>query len=56
MLDVLFRLLFTYVSNPSPLNTAFVHRGMPLHWSSRLSSSFSPRIPKALFETELWHL
>ena len=28
-LDDSFRLLFTYVSNPSPLNTAFVHRGMP---------------------------
>ena len=30
-LDDSFWLLFTYVSNPSPLNTAFVYRGMPLH-------------------------
>ena len=30
----LFRLLFPYiqVSDPSPLNTAFLHHGMPLYW------------------------
>ena len=44
-------IIHVYVSNPSPLNTAFLHRGMPLYWPSRLSSSF-PHIPKALFETE----
>ena len=34
------------MSNLSTLNTAFLHRGMPLYWPSRLSSSF-PRISKA---------
>ena len=30
-LDDSFWLLFTYVSNPTPLNTAFLLCGMPLH-------------------------
>ena len=51
-LDDSFRLLFTYLSNPSPLALSPKYRFCALrnalHWPSRLSSSFSPH-------TELWH-